>query len=88
MSNRDITVYMIGNAHIDPVWLWNWREGFAEVMATCRSALDRMNEYPDFVFTRADAATYKWIEDASPEMFEEIQERVKEGRWNIVGGWW
>ncbi len=88
LSNKDITVYMIGNAHIDPVWLWDWREGFAEVMATCRSALDRMEEYPDFVFTRADAATYRWIEDASPEMFEEIRQRVREGRWNIVGGWW
>jgi len=88
MNPKDITVYMIGNAHIDPVWLWKWQEGFAEVHATCRSALDRMNEYPDFVFTRADAATYKWIEDSCPEMFEEIRQRVKEGRWSIVGGWW
>lgn len=88
MSNKDITVYMIGNAHIDPVWLWRWQEGFAEVLATCRSALDRMNEYPEFVFTRADAATYEWIERSSPDMFEEIKARVKEGRWHIVGGWW
>lgn len=88
MSLKDITVYMIGNAHIDPVWLWRWQEGFAEVLATCRSALDRMDEYPDFVFTRADAATYQWIEDSCPEMFEEIRRRVKEGRWSIVGGWW
>ncbi len=88
MSSKDITVYMIGNAHIDPVWLWRWQEGFAEAMATCRSALDRMNEYPEFVFTRADAATYEWIEDSQPEMFEEIRRRVREGRWNVVGGWW
>lgn len=88
MADRDITVYMIGNAHIDPVWMWRWQEGFAEVVSTCRSALDRMREYPEFVFTRADAATYKWIEDACPEMFEEIRERVREGRWSVVGGWW
>jgi len=88
MDFNNITVYMIGNAHIDPVWLWRWQEGHAEVLATCRSALDRMKEYPEFVFTRADAATYKWIEDACPDMFEEIRERVREGRWNIVGGWW
>lgn len=88
MSGKDTTVYMIGNAHIDPVWLWSWQEGFAEVLATCRSALDRMNEYPEFVFTRADAATYRWIEQSCPDMFEEIKSRVREGRWNIVGGWW
>lgn len=88
MNPKDITIYMIGNAHIDPVWLWRWQEGFAEVLATCRSALDRMNEFPEFVFTRADAATYMWIEDACPEMFAEMRRRVEEGRWSIVGGWW
>ena len=88
MNPKDVTVYMIGNAHIDPVWLWRWQEGLAQVLATCRSALDRMDEFPEFVFTRADAATYRWIEDACPEMFEEIRQRVKEGRWSVVGGWW
>uniref|UniRef100_A9U5M3 Predicted protein n=1 Tax=Physcomitrium patens TaxID=3218 RepID=A9U5M3_PHYPA len=31
---------------------------------------------------------YEWIENNEPAMFEEIRARVKEGRWNIVGGWW
>ena len=29
---------MIGNSHIDPVWLWQWPEGYQEVRATFRSA--------------------------------------------------
>ena len=41
-------IYMIGNAHIDPVWFWTWQDGYQEVKATFRSALDRMNENPDF----------------------------------------
>ena len=44
------TVHLIGNAHLDPAWLWQWQEGYAEVMATFRSALDRMKEFDDFVF--------------------------------------
>ena len=79
--------YLIGNAHIDPVWLWRWQEGFSEIRATFRSALDRMNDYPDFRFTSACAVYYEWIEKVDPEMFAEIQRRVREGRWNIVGGW-
>src|SRR5688572_15299421 len=43
-------LHMIGNAHIDPVWLWQWQEGFQEVKASFRSALDRMKEYPEFNF--------------------------------------
>lgn len=81
-------LYMIGNAHLDPVWLWNWKEGFQENKATCRSALDRLNEYEDAVFTSSSAQFYEWIEENEPEMFEEIRQRVKEGRWVICGGWW
>lgn len=81
-------LHLIGNAHIDPVWLWRWQDGFSEVLATYRSALDRMNDFPDYKFTSACAVYYQWIEKIDPEMFEEIQERVKEGRWNLVGGWY
>ena len=81
-------VHLIGNAHIDPVWLWRWQAGYAEIKATFRSALDRMKEFPDFIFTSACAAYYKWVEENAPEMFEEIKQRITEGRWVIVGGWW
>lgn len=81
-------VYMIGNAHIDPVWLWQWQEGFQEIKATFRSVLDRMKEYEDFIFTGSSAAFYEWVEENDRAMFEEIKERIREGRWVIVGGWW
>ena len=69
-------MYMIGNAHLDPVWLWQWRDGYHEAMATFRSALDRLNETPDFVFTCACACYYEWVEENDPAMFEEIRRRV------------
>jgi alpha-mannosidase len=81
-------VFLIGNAHLDPVWLWRWPEGLAEIKATFRSALDRMEEFPEFVFTSACAAYYQWVEENCPEMFEEIRQRVREGRWSLAGGWW
>ena len=79
-------LHYIGNAHLDPVWLWNWQDGYSEVLATFRSALDRMYEHDDFKFTSACSAYYQWVEKTDPDMFEEIKARVKEGRWNIVGG--
>lgn len=81
-------IHLIGSAHLDPIWLWRWQEGCGEVLQTFRSALDRLNEYNDFVFTCSSAAYYKWVEDIDPAMFEEIRERVKEGRWVPVNGWW
>lgn len=88
VSTRTQRLHMIGNAHIDPVWLWQWQDGFQEVLATFRSALDRMNEYDDFKFVSSSAAFYEWVEQTDPQMFEEIRQRVHEGRWQIVGGWW
>ncbi|HEX6385926.1 MAG TPA: glycoside hydrolase family 38 C-terminal domain-containing protein [Anaerolineae bacterium] len=82
------TLHMIGNAHIDPVWLWQWYEGFHEVLSSFRSALDRLNEDNDFTFVSSSAAFYEWVEKSDPGMFAEIQRRVAEGRWEIVGGWW
>lgn len=80
-------VHLIGNAHLDPVWLWRWQEGFAEIKATFKSALDRMREFDDFKFTSACSAYYMWIEKSDPDMFREIQQRVREGRWELTGGW-
>ena len=85
---RDVTVHMVGHAHIDPTWLWRWMEGYEEVRATFRSALDRMNETPEFKFTASSACFYAWVKACDPAMFDEIRGRVREGRWELAGGWW
>jgi len=86
--NKSRKIFMTGNAHIDPVWQWRWPEGAAEIKATFRSALDRMKEFDKFIFASASASYYEWVEQNEPAMFEEIRARVKEGRWEIIGGMW
>ncbi len=81
-------VHMIGQAHIDPVWLWHWSEGISVVHSTFQSALDRMNETPDFKFTASSAQFFQWVAENDPAMLKEIRKRVEEGRFNVVGGWW
>lgn len=82
------TIYLIGNAHIDPVWLWKKGEGLSEILSTYRSALDRMKEFPHYIFTSACASYYQWVEQIDPDMFQEIRQRVQEGRWSVTGGFW
>ncbi|MEI7421705.1 MAG: glycoside hydrolase family 38 C-terminal domain-containing protein [Prolixibacteraceae bacterium] len=81
-------IHMIGQAHIDPVWLWHWSEGISVVHSTFQSALDRMKEEPDFKFTASSAQFYVWVAENDPAMLKEIRKRVDEGRWSIPGGWW
>ena len=80
------TVHMIGQAHLDPVWLWRWTEGRAEALATSQSAVDRLNEYPDFQFVRGESQVYEWIEREDPALFESIKEFMRQGRWHLVNG--
>jgi alpha-mannosidase len=81
-------LHMIGNAHIDAVWLWPWQEGYQEARATFAAALDRIAEYPDYVFTCDSIGYLAWIEEHDPELFARLREQVHAGRFEIVGGWW
>ena len=87
-GSPDRVVHLIGNAHLDVVWLWPWQEGYQEARATFRSVLDRMDEYPDFRFTCDQVVLLAWVEEQDPELFERIRARVAEGRWVNTGGWW
>jgi len=85
---KQFTVRAVGNSHIDMAWLWPWTETVEVVRNTFQSVLDLMREYPDFKFTMSSARTYEWMQEKYPDMFEQIKQRVKEGRWEIIGGMW
>ena len=81
-------VFMICNAHLDPVWQWEWEEGAAEAISTFRVAADFCEEYEGFIFNHNEALLYRWVEEYEPELFERIKALVKKGRWHIMGGWY
>lgn len=83
-----LTFHLIANAHLDPVWLWDWREGLNEGLVTCRTILDLMDEDPELTFVRGEAAVYDHIERNDPATFERIRRQVDAGRWDVVGGTW
>jgi len=81
-------LFMIGNAHIDPMWIWDWDEGMHEVLQTFRAAAERLDEDPDLRFTASSASYYRWAMDTSPELFARIRRHVRAGRWVVTGGQW
>ncbi|HKM89729.1 MAG TPA: alpha-mannosidase [Candidatus Acidoferrales bacterium] len=82
------TIRAAGNSHIDMGWLWPSSETTMVVEHTWSSALQLMREFPGLTYTHSTAAAYEWMEEKYPALFEEIRRRVKEGRWEIVGGMW
>lgn len=83
-----IDVHRIFNAHIDPVRLWPWLAGVDEVLATCRSACDRLDANSDLIFSRGEAWAYHVVEPLDPPLFARILKHIDAGRWKIVGGRW
>jgi alpha-mannosidase len=81
-------LHLTGNAHIDAAWLWPWTETVDVVKRTFGTALQLMNEYPNYTYTQSAAAYDAWIAEKYPQMNDEIRRRIKEGRWEIVGGMW
>lgn len=81
-----LTIHLIPNAHLDPVWLWDWRDGLNTGWQTCRTILDLMDEEPELTFIRGETALYQHIERHDPETFRRIGEMVRAGRWELVGG--
>ena len=80
-------IHLICNAHLDPVWQWQWEEGAAETITTFGIAARLLREFPTFVFNHNEAILYRWVQEYNPALFKEIQKLVSEGRWCISGGW-
>ncbi len=79
-------IHLICNAHLDPVWLWQWEDGLAETLSTFRIAADFCEENSGFVFNHNEMRLYSWIEEYDPVLFRRIQKLVCEGKWHIAGG--
>ena len=86
MSKKN-KVHLICNAHLDPVWLWQWEEGAAEAISTFRIAADFCDKHEGFIFNHNEVILYEWIEEYDPLLFKRIQKLVQEGKWCIMGGW-
>ena len=80
-------VYLVAAAHIDPMWHWEFEEGASCALSTFASALNLQKDF-DYPFHHGEANLYEWVESYDPGLFNDIQKAVKEGRWQISGGWY
>ena len=79
--------HLICNAHIDPIWQWDWPEGVSATLSTFYSAV-RLAEKFEYIFCHNEVTVYKYVEEYAPDLFEKIKELVKQGKWHIMGGWY
>ncbi len=85
---KKTVIHVIPNAHLDPVWLWDAREGLNEGVATCRAMLDLLDANADLTFIRGEAAIYEHVRRTDPATFARILKMIRAGHWDAVGGSW
>lgn len=83
-----LKAYSVGHAHLDLAWLWPIRESRRKGGRSFANALRLLELYPDYIFGASQAQLYQWIKDDYPELYKEIKEAVKEGRWEVQGASW
>jgi alpha-mannosidase len=85
---RQYDVYYVGHAHIDMNWLWPWPETIDVCHRTWDSAMKLMGEFPDLGFVQSQPGAYVPIQKQFPAEFARMQQAVRRGQWEPVGGLW
>lgn len=78
----------VGHAHMDLGWLWPIRETIRKGARTFSTVLRMMERYPDYVFGASQPQLYDWMKLHYPKLYDQIKERVREGRWEPQGAMW
>ncbi len=56
-------------------------------LSTFQSAANLAKKH-DYIFCHNESSIYEYTEKYAPELFANIQELVRQGRWHIMGGWY
>jgi len=85
---KEITVRLLGHAHIDMDWMWTWKDTVHCARRDFKAVTDLMDDYPDLTFAISQVPTYDVVRRKDPSVFRKVKARVAEGRWEAVVGTW
>lgn len=80
------TAGIIGHSHMDTAWLWHQGETLKKCARTYANQMNLMEQYPEYLFVQSSTYHSEMIKEHYPALFEQIKERVKEGRYEPNGG--
>jgi alpha-mannosidase len=81
-------IHAVGHAHLDMAWLWPVADTWDAADRTFTSVLQLQEEFPELTFTHSSPALFEWLAEQRPALFEQVRDRVAEGRWELAAGFW
>ncbi|MBD2295628.1 alpha-mannosidase [Anabaena sphaerica FACHB-251] len=85
---QNYKIFLLGHAHLDLAWLWTVEETWKAAQNTFESVLNLQQDFPELIFCHTTPALYAWVEKHRPDLFREVQNQVKSGKWEVLGGFW
>ncbi len=83
-----VTVRCIGHTHIDVAWLWRLKHTREKAARSFSTVLRLMDQFPEYVFLQTQPQLYEYIKEDYPQIYAQIKEKIREGRWEADGGMW
>lgn len=83
-----MTLYAVGNCHIDTAWLWRYDETKRKCARSWASTLLLMESYKKMTFAVSQAQQLVWLRERYPMLYEDMQDRCTDKRLVGVGGAW
>ncbi len=81
-------VHLIGQSHIDVVWLWTLAETERKNGRTFSTVLRLLEQHPSFAYSQSQPFLYQQVKRRHPRLFSEIKTHIASGRWEAVGPSW
>lgn len=78
-------INICAHSHLDIVYLWPIKETLRKNCRTMTNMLSLMREYPEYKFSYSQPFLYERLKEQYPQVYEEIRQRVQEGRWEVIG---
>ncbi|WP_062354040.1 alpha-mannosidase [Bacillus kwashiorkori] len=86
--SSDITIHAVGHTHIDVAWLWRLKNTREKAARSFSTVLHLMKRFPDYLFLQTQPQLYDYIKSDYPEIYDQMKERIAEGKWEAAGAMW
>ncbi len=85
---KKFRVHLVGHAHIDMNWMWSYDDTVHTCLRDFETVNKLMDRYPDLTFSQSQVHLYRIVEEHDGTLFKRVQDRVKEGRWDVTASSW
>ena len=83
---KDPTLYVVGYAHLDTQWRWEYPQVIREYLPkTMHDNFALFEKYPHYVFNFSGANRYRMMKEYWPEDYAKLKQYVAAGRWFPAG---